>query len=286
MRAQSVGRRPCWRELRGFLLAGSGNTEVFASFRRHPSYTKMLEGISDRAGRAYLELITDPLVREICFSSEYADTVGMPNVIDFEGHKLSSQTMRYGKVLQDLVDYFPNLHTMDSIVEIGVGYGGQARIISEYIRRKGGRLRTYCLVDLLPVLHLSRLYLEHFSLSFEIKYMTKSEMPKAGAYDMTISNYAFSEFFQPLQREYLDLTMLRSRSGYLTMNTGLRGTQSFPRPGDATWHSAEDLMAMLPNSVVVEERPKTGNNNYLLIFGQHAVVEPATLKSITAQAQA
>ena len=264
----------CWQAV--------ATTEVFASFRRSPFCTKMVEGISDRHGRAYLELITDPLIRDICFSSEYADTVGLPNVIDFEGRKLSSVTMRYGKVLQDLVDHFPDLHNLDSIVEIGVGFGGQARMISEYMRRKGGRLRTYCLVDLLPVLHLSRLYLEHFSLAFEMKYLTKSEMPKAGSYDLTISNYAFSEFFQPLQKEYLDLAMLRSRGGYLTMNTGLPGTQSFPRPGDATWHSVDELIAMLPNSVVLEEKPKTGQNNYLLIFGQHKVLQPSTVEAITA----
>jgi len=268
-----------------FVWQAVANSSVFASFRRNPTYTRVLEHVPERIGRAYLDSITDPLIREICFSSEFADTVGLPEVKDYEGRKISPTTLRYGKVLQDLVNYFPSLLDMYSIVEIGVGYGGQARMISEYIRRKGGRLRNYNLVDLLPVLHLSRMYLEHFDLAFEVKYLTKSEAPKAGSYDLAISNYAFSELFKPLQRQYLDLVLLRSRGGYLTMNTGLRGPQPFPRPGGADWHAAEELMAILPKSVVLDETPNTGAANYLLIFGQHDVSRPTTLEAIATKAQ-
>ena len=146
----------------------------FATFRRHPSYTPVLEHVPDYWGHDYLALITDPLIREICLDSEYADTVGSPVVADYHGRKISPTTLRYGKVLQDLVNGFPNLHTMHSIVEIGVGYGGQARMISEYMRRKGGRLQTYTLIDVLPVLQLSRMYLEHFRLAFAVKYPVPS----------------------------------------------------------------------------------------------------------------
>jgi putative sugar O-methyltransferase len=134
----------------------------FGAFRRHPHYTPILEHVSQDQGRQFFELVTDPLIREICLESEYADTVGSPVVYEFDGRKISPSTLRYGKVLQELVDIFPDLHNMHNIIEIGVGYGGQARLVSEYVRRKSGKVRNYYLVDLLPVLNLSRLYLEHF----------------------------------------------------------------------------------------------------------------------------
>jgi hypothetical protein len=263
-----------------FVWQAVTTTNAFASFRRNPRYTPVLEHVSDALGREYMDLITDPLIRDICLGSEYADTVGSPRVAEFLGRKISPTTLRYGKILQDLVDAFPGLPNMHSIIEIGVGYGGQARLISEYVRLKGGRLDTYYLVDLLPVLHLSRLYLDHFSLVFQVDYVTKSELRLAGSYDLAISSYAFSEFTRSLQRQYLDRVLLRSRGGYLTMNTGLRGDSALVSTAGAHCHSAEELMPMLPNSVVLEENPRSGRNNYVLIFGQQNVLQPSTLAAL------
>jgi hypothetical protein len=263
-----------------FVWQAVTTTSGFAGFRGNPNYTQILEHVGESQGWAYLELIKDSLIRDICLESEYADTVGTPRVGDFHGRKISPTTLRYGKVLQDLVNAFPELHNLQSIIEVGVGYGGQARLVSEYVRRKGGRLRTYCLVDLLPSLHLSRLYLEHFPLAFEVAYKTKSELAPTCSYDLAISNYAFSEFSRPLQTQYLHLALQRSHGGYLTMNTGLRDTNTFLPTASVDCHSAEELLAVLPNSVVLNEDPKTGGNNYLVIFGQHSVLRPSTLAAI------
>lgn len=263
-----------------FVWKAVTTTDGFASFRGNPHYTRVLEHVPDHWGQGYLELITDPLIRDICLGSEYADTVGSPRVAEFEGRKISPTTLRYGKVLQDLVDAFPDLANMHSVVEIGVGYGGQTRLISEYVRLKGGRMREYYLIDLLPVLQLSRLYLEHFPLAFQVKYVTKSELDIVGNYDLVISNYAFSEFTRSLQKQYLDRVLLRSRCGYLTMNTGLRDNFTLVPAADTSCHSAEELMRMLPNSVVHEEKPRSAPHNYLLIFGQHNVLQPSTLAAL------
>jgi hypothetical protein len=234
---------------------------AFSRFRCDPRYTPILEHVSVQQGKEYLDLIRDDTIRRICMDSEFADTIGAPAVAVFDGRKLSPTTLRYGKVLQDLVDAFPRLHDFHSVVEIGVGYGGQARLVSEYVRHKRGRMRSYCLVDLLPVLHLSRLYLEHFSLMFEAAYHTRSTLPRAASYDLAISNYAFSEFNRELQSDYVERTLQRSLRGYLTMNSGLYESEQENR------HTAKELLGTLPAALVADENPKTGPDNYVLIFG-------------------
>lgn len=263
-----------------FVWQAVTTTACFKTFRRHPHYTPILEHVDEAQGERLLAMIKDPIIRDICLGSEYSDTVGSPHVYKYADRLISPTTLRYGKVLQDLVDAFPDLRRLDSIVEIGVGYGGQARLISEYIRTIGGNIRRYLLIDLLPVLHLARRYLEHFSLVFEVKYMTKSEISLYGSYDLTLSNYAFSEFEESLQKQYSDLILRRSRSGFLIMNTGLSGNASFAGGPKRNSYSAQELMDALPNCVVMAEAPKTGSENYVLVFGQHAVRQSSTLEGI------
>ncbi len=249
----------------------------FAVFRRDPVYKRILEHVSPPDGLQFLGLIRNPVIRDICMSSEFADTIGSPEVFEVEGRQLSPSTFRYGKVLQDLVDAFPDLHNMRNIVEIGVGYGGQARVISEYVRRMGGNIQSYQLVDMPPVLHLARTYLEHFSIDFEIKYVSKSELSRSASYDLVISNYAYSEFSVALQQQYMDLILRKASRGYLTMNTGLRTPLGL-------FYTTEQLMAALPNCAILEDIPRFGSENYILIYGQHGLGNQTALVAMTLEA--
>ena len=188
---------------------------------------------------------------------------------------LSPTTLRYAKVLQDLTRFFPAFRRFGSIAEIGVGYGGQARFISDYVAAVGGVVKTYDLIDMLPVTLLSQNYLDNFRLRFACRFMTKSQIPRDGAWDLVISNYAFSEFDRDLQTEYLENVLLQSRCGYLTMNTGLDGFN----PWNPNSYSVEELLTLLPNAAILAEQPKTGPSNYILVFGEHACVgvKPAEL---------
>jgi putative sugar O-methyltransferase len=261
-----------------FVWRAVQNSEDFETFRRDENYTHILEHVTQAQGSDYLDLIRDPVILDICLESEFADTVGSPAVGYYRGRSISPTTLRYGKVLQDIVDAFPNLLDMESIVEIGVGYGGQARIISEYFRRAGRSLRFYALIDLLPVLHLARLYLDHFPLAFPIRYLTKSELGPQADYGLAISNYAFSELRMPIQQDYLRLVLNRSRAGYLTMNTGLTELKS-----RATEQLAiENLTDLLPRAALLVENPLTSPLNYILVYGDHGVNRPVPLEAIQA----
>lgn len=241
---------------------------VFQNFRRHRHYRAILEHVSKEQGTQYLKFITNPLVREICFASEHADTIGNPEVGSYEGAKLSPTTLRYAKVLSDLISLFPAFMNYHSFIEIGVGYGGQARLISEFAEKVNSEILTYTLVDLLPVIHLARLYLEHFALKPSLVYKTKSTLTRSDRWDLAISNYAFSEFSRKLQEEYLETVFKNASSGYLTMNTGLSNGQGW---GGTTCFTARELLKSLPNAVLRCEEPMTGANNYIIVYGDHNI---------------
>lgn len=84
------------------------------------------------------------------------------------------------------------------IVEIGVGYGGQCKIISDLYE-----FESYTLVDLPSCLPLAKKYLDHFEVR-NIICSTLDELDKKNQYDLVISNYAFSEITRGLQDDYID----------------------------------------------------------------------------------
>lgn len=241
------------------------DTRTFDRFRRDKVYCRILEHVNQEQGSAYLALIADPVIRGICFDSEYADAIGKPQVAVYEGHKISPTTLRYAKVVSDLTQYFPDFAACRSIVEIGIGYGGQARLVSEYAKRVGAQLTTYTLIDLPPVLSLAQRYLDHFALQPRCRFETKSMLARDESWDLVISNYAFSEFNRELQEEYLTLILKKARSGYLTMNTGLPSDPPAPFPR----LTVREVMSALPNPVIRREEPLTAPRNYIIAFGEH-----------------
>lgn len=237
-----------------------------SDFRANPDYRTILEHVPEEEGRACFDMLDDASIKALLGASERADRIGGAQLFDFGGRMLSPTTVRYAKVLQDLTRIFPAFQRFDSVAEIGIGYGGQARVVSDYLTSTGGALKTYDLIDILPVTLLSQNYLDNFRLRFACRFMTKSQIPRDGAWDLAVSNYAFSEFDRELQTEYLENVLLRSRCGYLTMNTGMNGFN----PWNADSYVAEELLTLLPNSAILAEQPQTGPSNYILVFGDHA----------------
>ena len=83
--------------------------------------------------------------------------------------------------------------------------------------------------------------------------------------DLVISNYAFSELPQDIQRRYIEGVMVNSRRGYLIMNSGktdISGRSSGK-------YTLEDLRKLLPAFEVLEEDPLTGPDNYVIIWGHN-----------------
>lgn len=127
--------------------------------------------------------------------------------------KITPSTLRYVKVLRDLILHFGDLNGL-KVCEIGVGYGGQARLIFA----KFPKLLSYTFVDLSSVLALTQKYLSHFNeISIALDFVNLNKL-QTKEYDLVISNYAFSELSREIQDLYIEKIIKHSKHGYITYN--------------------------------------------------------------------
>jgi hypothetical protein len=226
----------------------------FASFRREPAYTCILEHVTQAQGRVCLDLIEqDAVVTAALDEFRRNDQIGNPCVFDYaRAGRFSPSTLRYAKVLCDLRALFGPLDGM-RICEIGVGYGGQCRIVSALHRPAG-----YCLIDIEPALDLARHFLGHFEIQTELSFKTMAAL-KQQDYDLVISNYAFTELKREIQDVYLDKVIRRAGRGYITYN-------EITAPEFRSYADTE-LLAMFPGSRRIEELPLTHPRNCIIAWG-------------------
>ncbi|GAA6212662.1 hypothetical protein NBRC116602_24030 [Hyphomicrobiales bacterium 4NK60-0047b] len=245
-------------------------TTKFEKFRQEKQYAGIVENLLEEDGWDIYHSLPGDII-ELLKLTEDADSVGSPLTFNYSGLELSPTTLRYAKVLEELSGLFNNFNGINSIVEIGVGYGGQARLISQYMDRLGKKLENYTLIDLPEVLNLARLYLEHFSLKNSIQYKSKSELSqyKKKQYDLLISNYAFSEFNRPLQEEYLEKVILNSKAGYLIMNNGKteNGRHICGEFGNKDCILDIELLEIISGSKIIENNLLSSKGIYLIVFG-------------------
>jgi hypothetical protein len=182
------------------------------------------------------------------------DLPGSPLVYHYDGiGQLSPTTLRYIKILGDLQNLFGSLGGM-RIHEIGVGYGGQCRVI-----QAAEQPALYTLIDLQPALALAQRYLDHFALAFPVAYITMNELQPCTS-DLVISNYAFSELRRDIQEIYLSRLIQHSKRGYMLL--------SKINPDDFNSCSYDELVAAIPGSRLLREEPLTYPGNALLVWGE------------------
>ena len=228
------------------------------SFRRPYDYREILEHVDFSLGMKYLECIKKARPdnwQEIVRINLANDVFGKPFTYEYkEIGRVSPTTLRYIATALDIGDEF-SLTGDEFVAEVGVGYGGQASVINRIFGNK-----KYCAFDLPQVLDLSSRYI------FETNPLFRFEIGdlanQTGKFDLLISNYAFSELAIDLQREYLKKVLLRARNGYMIMNSGR---------GNATGRTLNKmdlklLLEVLPNARIKDEIPKTGADNYVLLW--------------------
>jgi putative sugar O-methyltransferase len=204
-----------YKEYKEVCSEASINDEVFFNFRRHPHYTPILEHTSYDLGKGYIEWLT---------KNEFdINQIEKIKLNDLQGGAVLEQydepfglicpsTLRYTKVMHELELMFGPLADKN-IIEIGVGYGGQCKVINDIYKPA-----SYTLVDLPEVLALSERYLKDSNYD-NVKYYTQDQLPTDAKYDLVISNYAFSECERSIQMNYVNGVMKKSESGYITFNT-------------------------------------------------------------------
>jgi hypothetical protein len=252
-----------------FCARAAQDEAVFADFRRSSDYRGVLEHVTREQGEAYLaELRKDRKVFGALEAFRANDEVGSPALETFEEiGAFSPSTLRYGKVVADLHGLFGSLEGLD-VCEIGIGYGGQCRLIDAFSPPK-----SYTLVDIKPALQLAQRYLDHFPLATTVRYLTMNELPQS-RFDLVISNYAFTELPRTIQEVYLKKAILKSARGYITYNQ--------ITPEDFRSLKRDEIVGLLKGAKVLPERPETYPNNCIIVWG----VQPKAKKKTAPAAAA
>jgi len=240
-------------------IQASTDDKFFNTFRSNPLYNLVLDGLSEQEGSEYLQVISDDSGSDILASMELFkpnDAYGSPRMYEYPSIGLiSPTTLRYIKVLADIKMHFRTADDLD-ICEIGVGYGGQCRVINAYYRPT-----TYCLVDIPPALALAKRFLHNYSLPSRVTYKTMKKLGRKD-YDLVISNYAFTELRRTIQDVYMSKVILNSKRGYITYN---EITQE-----EFDSYTSDELVAMIPGSRIFKEEPLTHPKNCIIVWGADA----------------
>lgn len=243
-----------------FCYMASKDEGLFRTFKRNRIYRRILEHVSQKQGSEYLGVINEYGTLTPDDWQDFAgnDAYGSPVkfTYDIQGREisLSPTTIRYAKVLCDILSMF-GTEGINSIAEIGIGYGGQCRLIC---RKIPGAM--YTLIDLPEVIGLAEKFLSRYDeCSSNIRYFDGGHMYTDDDYSLVISNYAFSELNRAVQDEYLSKVILKSERGYITYNR-----LGHDRMGG---YSDDELLRKIPGSVRLDERPLTCEGNCIIAWG-------------------
>jgi len=189
------------------------------------------------------------------------DSVGNPFISEYNlGDSMiigSPTTLRYVKVLVDLVKLF-DVDKIKTVTEIGVGYGGQCRILMNALP-----IERYNLVDLPEVLALTEKFLTVLDVAGDIRYLDGTHLYHNAPCDLFISDYAFSELAKPVQDMYIEKIISKAKAGYVTWDGDF-----FASYGLYNGYTLEEFASFIPNATILPEEPvTTSSDNRLVVWG-------------------
>jgi putative sugar O-methyltransferase len=207
-----------------FCKRAAADETVFEHFKSNPIYQQILEHVSFKTGREYLDVILrmDPSIASLFDKFRENDSIGNPVIYHYDRHGwFSPTTLRYIKVACDLKKQFGDLSKMH-IIEIGGGYGGQCKILADLTG-----FASYTIIDIPDALALTGKYLSLLEIQ-NVHYIENKKLEEVKSYDLLISNYAFSEIDRVEQELYLKYVIGPTKNGYMTMNFGTQYLGSIP----------------------------------------------------------
>lgn len=241
----------CWR--------AATQSDVFADFRRAPEYMSVVGLDVDRGREHFQALPQDSRAAQLITRLADEDVVGNPIPYTLpNGLAIAPTTLRYLKFADDIERLFGSLEGWE-VCEIGVGYGGQCRVLDAM-----WALRRYTLVDLRAALALAERFLGHVPLRAPLRFSTVSELA-AEQYDLVISTYAYSELSGGIQEAHFRKVVEGSRRGFVVFDD----VAASSRHG----MTAEELRERVGGRTIPQE-PLTDSRSQVVIWG--APTEPTT----------
>jgi putative sugar O-methyltransferase len=233
------------------------DNKEFQSFKKHPHFVTVIGNDvlpKDMSDIYESSLLTEDLVSiEELIKFKINDTIGSPMLYEYDRlGSISPGTLYFANVLADIRRQFGNLRNID-VIEIGSGYGGQAKIILD----SDMNVQNYSVIDIPSTLGVCKKYLSHFNHT-NVSYITTSQIGTIAA-DLVISNWCLSELDEQGIQFYIDFVIKYCQQGYFLMNT---------------WDARKEylLQAIKPhfkNINVIPEYPKTHTNeNWVLIISK------------------
>ena len=191
------------------------------------------------------------------------DSVGNPYLSRFDcGDSMviaSPTTLRYVKVLVDVLTLF-DATKIRTVTEIGVGYGGQCRILRKFLP-----IERYNLVDLPEVLALAEKFLTALDATGDdLRYLDGTHLYNDAPCDLLISDYAFSELSKAAQEIYLEKIVSKARAGYVTWDGDF-----FAEAGLYDGLTLDRFVSLLPfDATILPESPVTTSaQNRVVVWG-------------------
>ena len=190
------------------------------------------------------------------------DSVGNPYLSRFDfGDSMviaSPTTLRYVKVLVDVLTLF-DATKIRTVTEIGGGYGGQCRILMNFLP-----IARYNLVDLPEALALAEKFLTALDAAGNVRYLDGTHIYNDAPCDLVISDYAFSELSKSAQEVYLEKILSKARAGYVTWDGDF-----FAEADLYDGWTLEEFVTRLPfEATILPENPvTTAETNRVVIWG-------------------
>jgi len=221
----------------------------FSKFKANKEYRKVLEHVSRGFGQNYWEIINRYASINSKLTKFITSDFCSPYRFTYPGiGRVSSTNLRYAKIALDLEKLFGSTEML-TVIEVGVGYGGQAVAINEL-----NGFASYRLVDLPEVQKLAQKYLKTFYPSILLKISNTSEN-----WDLLISNYAFSELSREIQEDYMKKYIKKSKRGYVIFND--------ITDNQFSTFSISEFIESIPGAEILNEFPLTYPRNKLVVWG-------------------
>jgi putative sugar O-methyltransferase len=137
----------------------TNNQDLFNTFKQNHIFRQVIGNdvlSNEIADILYKNLETDLSIINKISTYKTNDIYGSPNLYDYPlTGNISPGTLYFLNILQNLKNQFGDISKFD-IIEIGSGYGGQAKIILDH------GAKSYSMIDVLPTLNLCKKYLSAF----------------------------------------------------------------------------------------------------------------------------